>query len=1033
MRLPVLSIGLLALLTPLASAWSKEDREIFRVRDELSAHEGPEISFYDFLGVTPSASQDEINKAYKKRTKLLHPDKVKQQLTAERAKQKSKTGKKKPGVTVTKPPTQPEIKTAIKEAGERQARLSIVTNVLRGPGRARYDHFIANGFPTWKGTEYYYSRYRPGLGTVLFGCLLVGGGLFHYVALYMSWKRQREFVERYIKFARHAAWGDNLGIPGVDAAAPAPPPHTPPAADDDQPPMPVNRKQRRMQEQEARKKSAKDGKRSNRGRGRAGQQASGSATPVPQPQGSGPSGAKKRIVAENGKVLVVDSLGDVYLEQQDADGNTGEFLLDPDELQKPTIRDTALFKLPGWAYAATVGKVLGQSKATDSSDDEAGGSDEELVDDDEDSDQPQRTPSTDSADDFEILEKSVEDLPKPKTTGSQAQDSSKAKRRNKKSDIVSPQKMMLALTAKQTHQKKQRDPGYPKKLESASSGSAGFNIPSSSPFEDASFTSTATGIVLLDCLTRRYDSLHGIMDWHDSACRRLDLYSTGGVQSCLRCGSFAESTKLPLLPPIKQRSEIRLLRMLCGAFEEAIRCVVSPRPVHTRPDLKAGKKIDERGHQVQLMPQIYSGANCVFIYIEEAADDSGYFLDTLNSDRSISWTYLKDYIDQKYQGDPAKTPLLLRLDFHFYADPERALHLLDLARESNANAPRDKVFAVRGLAIDLSQNGIVADYNLRVEQVYTQLALHLSSRYGWTAILLRADTDHRKIATLPSWVPDWSNYVYTSPDASMSEQTFLKRGSEREVSVFHLPTARYNPSERSLTLSVTKPGYMKEDEILLFDYRSLGFAGIDKYFAIPYDCMSPFTFPYSVALTMFNLPITILRTESGAISDTTPSSHLEITTLHKHRPWSKYNLMALVPADALAGVFTRKSFRDVLILLRSLISVPNDLLQDWPEVADYLHFRETGESLSGVLYIPPLEGPPLVARAIKSLGPAADELESLWLNTIAPVHEVDWKRADEFQRLRDSGAEGLLLALNDALWRIFVRYFLLRVVEVILV
>ncbi|KAI6093313.1 hypothetical protein F4821DRAFT_222670 [Hypoxylon rubiginosum] len=444
MRFSLLSVGLLAILTPLTSAWTKEDREIFRLRDEIAQHEGADVTFYDFLGITASASQDEINKAYKKKTRSLHPDKVKQQLTAERTKaaKKNKSGKK-PGVTVTKPPTQSEIKAAIKAAGDRQARLSIIANILRGSGRARYDHFIANGFPVWKGTEYYYSRYRPGLGTVLVGVLLVGGGGFHYLALYMSWKRQREFVGRYITFARQAAWGGNLGIPGVDAAPAAPPPPPPPAADDDQPPMAMNRKQRRMQEQAARKESAKEGRRQPRGRARATQQGSGSATPVPQAQGSGPSGAKKRVVAENGKVLVVDSLGDVYLEQEDADGNVQEFLLDPNELPKPTIRDTALFKLPRWAYSATVGRVLGAPKSADNLDDQVDEDEDidvvdELMDDNESSSsdqQAQRTPSTDSAEDFELLEKSVDSLAGKaggKATGSQAQQQGKPKKRNKK-------------------------------------------------------------------------------------------------------------------------------------------------------------------------------------------------------------------------------------------------------------------------------------------------------------------------------------------------------------------------------------------------------------------------------------------------------------------------------------------------------------------------------------------------------------------------------------------------------------------------
>lgn len=295
-------------------------------------HEGHNVTFYDFVGVTPSASQDEIKRAYRKKSKTLHPDKVKAQLNARKSKSKSKSG-----TTVTKAPTQSEIKAAIKDAGERQTRLGVIANILTGPERARYDHFISNGFPTWKGTGYYYSRYRPGLGTVLLGVFLVGGGGFHYVALYMGWKRQREFIERYIKFARHAAWGENLGIPGVEAGAPAQAPAPEPAADDEQGPMlPTNRKQRREQERMAKKENAKEGKRSGRARS-VKNASSGSATPVPQTQpsnGSGPTGAKKRVVAENGKILVVDSLGDVYLEQEDEDGNVQEFLLDVSLLWK---------------------------------------------------------------------------------------------------------------------------------------------------------------------------------------------------------------------------------------------------------------------------------------------------------------------------------------------------------------------------------------------------------------------------------------------------------------------------------------------------------------------------------------------------------------------------------------------------------------------------------------------------------------------------------------------------------------------------
>lgn len=282
------------------------------------------MTFYDFLGIVPSASQDDIQKAYRKKSKSLHPDKVKQQLTS--AANKLKKEGARDGKPAAKPPTSGEIKAAVKAAGDRQARLSIVANVLKGPGRARYDHFMANGFPSWKGTGYYYDRYRPGLGTVMIGVFFALGGGVHYLALYMSWKQHREFVDRYIKYARNAAWGDNLGGINTDPAPVEPAAPTP--EQEQAQAIPTNRRMRRMQEKETKKDSSSEGVRGRLGRKLAARNAiaeSGSATPVPV---DGPQGAKKKVRAENGKILVVDSLGDVYLEQEDEDGNAVLFLLD---------------------------------------------------------------------------------------------------------------------------------------------------------------------------------------------------------------------------------------------------------------------------------------------------------------------------------------------------------------------------------------------------------------------------------------------------------------------------------------------------------------------------------------------------------------------------------------------------------------------------------------------------------------------------------------------------------------------------------
>jgi len=355
MKHPTLRFLLLAILLAVVAAWTKEDHEIFRLRDEMANTEGLNVTFYDFLGIKPNANQDQVNKAYRKKSKLLHPDKVKRAFIANSAKDPKSTKKSKtPGVHVSTGPSERQVKAIVKEAHERAARLNLVANILRGPSRERYDHFLKHGFPKWKGTGYYYSRFRPGLGSVLGGLFLVFGGAGHYLALVLSWKRQREFVDRYIRHARKAAWGDESGVPGLDVASPpAPAPFPAPDTEEEGAPVAMNRRQKRMMEKENRK----EGKKSGKGNKKSG---SGTATPVSEVTTS--TGSRKRVVAENGKVLIVDSVGNVFLEEETEDGEQQEFLLDVEEIPRPTFRDTVVFRLPAWCYLRTVGRLLGSSQ-----------------------------------------------------------------------------------------------------------------------------------------------------------------------------------------------------------------------------------------------------------------------------------------------------------------------------------------------------------------------------------------------------------------------------------------------------------------------------------------------------------------------------------------------------------------------------------------------------------------------------------------------------------------------------------------------
>ena len=307
-----------------------------------------------------SASQDDILKAFRKRSRLFHPDKAKQSFIASRATSKPKPGQKnsKPGVHVNKSPSEREIQLAVKKASDQYARLGVIAEILKGSGRERYDHFLRSGFPKWRGTGYYYARFRPGLGTVLIGLFIFGGGLVHYGALYMSWQRQKDFAERYIRNARRSAWGDDSGvrgIPGVDGAMLGTSAEPSSSFAQENGAAVLNRRQKREQEKQA-KKDEKNPKKT-RGVSR-----NGTSTPLESESSepvSGPQGSRKKVQAENGKTLVVDSVGNVFVEEEDEDGARAEYLLDPGSLAKPTLRDTVLYRLPMFTYSTFKSRIVG--------------------------------------------------------------------------------------------------------------------------------------------------------------------------------------------------------------------------------------------------------------------------------------------------------------------------------------------------------------------------------------------------------------------------------------------------------------------------------------------------------------------------------------------------------------------------------------------------------------------------------------------------------------------------------------------------
>ncbi|KIO12720.1 hypothetical protein M404DRAFT_690502 [Pisolithus tinctorius Marx 270] len=167
---------LLAALATAVLAWTKEDYEIFDLVSDLEASEGKGTTFYSWLEVSPTAPLAQINKAYRKKSIELHPD-------------------KNPGV---------------RGVHERFARLGVIVNILRSPeGRARYDFFCKNGVPKWRGTGYYYTRFRPGLGTVLIFLTLLTTGL-QYLVQMVNYSRDLNRIRQTICDAKLSAWGPKM-------------------------------------------------------------------------------------------------------------------------------------------------------------------------------------------------------------------------------------------------------------------------------------------------------------------------------------------------------------------------------------------------------------------------------------------------------------------------------------------------------------------------------------------------------------------------------------------------------------------------------------------------------------------------------------------------------------------------------------------------------------------------------------------------------------------------------------------------------
>ncbi|KAI1128992.1 heterokaryon incompatibility protein-domain-containing protein [Nemania abortiva] len=85
----------------------------------------------------------------------------------------------------------------------------------------------------------------------------------------------------------------------------------------------------------------------------------------------------------------------------------------------------------------------------------------------------------------------------------------------------------------------------------------------------------------------------------------------------------------------------------------------------------------------------------------------------------------------------------------------------ELPRGSRATDPRDMIYGLMGFANDEERSYIRADYSKSVQETYATVMRSLI-RNGFTDILAWAQPRTKRIAHLPSWVPDYSSTIYES-------------------------------------------------------------------------------------------------------------------------------------------------------------------------------------------------------------------------------------------------------------------------------
>ncbi|KAK4888941.1 hypothetical protein LTR27_012221 [Elasticomyces elasticus] len=176
----------------------------------------------------------------------------------------------------------------------------------------------------------------------------------------------------------------------------------------------------------------------------------------------------------------------------------------------------------------------------------------------------------------------------------------------------------------------------------------------------------------------------------------------------------------------------------------------------------------------------------------------------------------------------------LRVGFRARPNSQTLNILLMLTSDTHCNDPRDKIYALLGLATDFDRSNIKVDYTLGTAQVFTSVARYLTVlpglnilQHGWVR---RAGLPYDPMdeTSLPSWVPDYSFEMglgYTQgPQIHYHNNEYSKGGSSKgrmihmRCSPSDVPAIQWSVYDKP---SIVADDYVKPHELhmegLMFD------------------------------------------------------------------------------------------------------------------------------------------------------------------------------------------------------------------------